>query len=104
MCFWQNYLVKWRMMIYQIMKIFQQKFIFVLDKYAPMKTKSVRANNQPNVSKALQAIIRRSCLKQAANSSGNPDDLKVYKRQRNLVVNINRRDKVVPQLLDQIRF
>ena len=47
---------------------FQQKFIFVLDKHAPMKTKFVRANNQPHVSKALrQAIMRHSRLKRAAN-------------------------------------
>ena len=43
---------------------FERVFTSVLDKHAPLKTKFVRANNKPHVSKALRkAIMRRSHLK-----------------------------------------
>ena len=73
---------------------FEKVFTAVLDKHAPLKTKYVRANNKRYVSKELRkAIMRRSRLKNIANATGSSEDLRAYKRQRNLVVNQNRKDK-----------
>ena len=69
-------------------------FVRLLDQYAPIKTKSVRANNKQHVTKELRkAIMCRSKLKRIANTSNNPEDIARYKRQRNLVVNMNRKAK-----------
>ena len=73
---------------------FNKIFSSLLDRYAPFKTKILRANNQPHVTKDLRkAIMKRSSLKNVANKSGNPEDWANYKRQRNLVVNMNRQTK-----------
>lgn len=73
---------------------FSSEFTKVVDRHAPIKTKILRGNNQPHVNQTLRkAIMKRSRLKNLANSTGKVDDLLAYKRQRNLVVNINRRAK-----------
>ena len=69
----------------------QQKLIIVPDKHSPMETKFVRTN-KPAIMES-KAIMRRSRLKRAASSSGNTEDIKVCKRLRNVVVNMNRPDK-----------
>ena len=43
--------------------------------------------------KNRKAIMLRSRLKNKANSSKNPEDMTRYKKQRNLVVNMNRHAK-----------
>jgi len=40
-----------------------------------------------------KAIMVRSKLKRIANASNDPEDIALYKRQRNFVVNINRNAK-----------
>lgn len=73
---------------------FRSIFTSLLDRHAPLKTKFLRANNRPHVSKTLRkAIMKRSRLKRVANTSGKDDDVRAFKKQRNLVVNINRQDK-----------
>ena len=42
---------------------------------------------------SLRKAMKRSRLKRVANTTKRPEDLKSYKRQRNLVVNMNRREK-----------
>ena len=59
-----------------------------------MKTKFLRPNNSSHITKDLRhAIMKRSGLKNPANKTRNPEHVAGYKRQRNLVVNMNRRAK-----------
>ena len=68
---------------------FESIFMKTLEANAPTKTKIVRANNKPNVNKELRrAITRRSTLKHIANRSKREEDVRKYKDQRNLVVNV----------------
>ena len=70
--------------------IFQQ----IIDHHAPFKTKLLRANNKPHVTKTLRkAIMKRSHLKNIANKTKNEVDKSNYRRQRNLVVKLNRKEK-----------
>ena len=65
-----------------------------LEANAPLKTKVVRANNKPHVTKELRkAIMVRTNLKKIANKSGSTQDMRKYKDQRNLVVKLNIRKK-----------
>ena len=70
---------------------FHKIFLHHLDKHAPVKTRLLRANNQPHVNKTMRkAIMIRSRLKNKAILSSNNQDWKGYKVQRNKVVNLNR--------------
>ena len=71
---------------------FETIFSNVLDKYAPIKTKILRANNKPHMSKTLRkAIMTRSRLRNIANKTKLPEDMANYRKQRNLVVNLNKK-------------
>ena len=73
---------------------FEETFTRILDKHAPRKTKILRGNNQPHLTKDLRkAIMLRSKLKNMANKTGDPADVARFKKQRNLVVSLNRRAK-----------
>ena len=73
---------------------FEKVFKYVLDKHAPVKTKFLRGNNQPHVTKELRkAIMLRSKLKNKANRTKNALDLEQFRRQRNFVVTLNRKTK-----------
>ena len=75
-------------------KVFDNIFANLLDEHAPLKTRLIRANNKQHVSKDLRkAIMLRSKLKNIAVKSKNPEDVARYKRQRNLVVSMNRKAK-----------
>ena len=72
------------------------EFIFsnLLQKHAPLKTKFFRDNNSPHMSKELRkTIMKRSRLKNIANRTGSPLDFNNYKKQRNLVVSLNKKQK-----------
>ena len=70
---------------------FEKVFKYVLDKHAPVKTKFLRGNNQPHVTKELRKpIMLRSKLKNKANRTKNALDLEQFRRQRNFVVTLNR--------------
>ena len=74
--------------------VFNNVFSTILDKHAPLKTKFLRGNNQPHVTKELRkAIMKRSQLKTIANKTKSPTDMAGYKKQRNLVVKLNRQAK-----------
>ena len=63
-----------------------------MNKHAPIRTKCLRTNNRPRVTKELRlAIMKRSKLKNIVNKSNNPDYMAGYRRQRNIVVNMNRK-------------
>ena len=66
----------------------------IMNKHAPLKTKFIRGNNQAHVSKELRKeIMTRSRLKNKYNKSKSEEDLNAYKRQRNHIVSLNRKQK-----------
>ena len=74
---------------------FDHIFTSKLNKHAPKKKKWIRGNNKPHVNKDLrQAIMKRSKLKNKANKTKDPTDIKNYKKQRNYVVNLNKEAKL----------
>ena len=55
------------------------------------KTKWVRGNNKLHLNKFLRlAIMKRSKLKNKANKTKHPVDIKMYKKQRNYIVGLNK--------------
>ena len=74
---------------------FEKTFVNVLDAHAPRKTKVLRGNHKPHVDKNLRKAIRkRSKLKNKANRTKLQEDIAKYKKQRNLVVKLNRDSKL----------
>ena len=72
----------------------EKDFVKTLNKYAPLKTKVIRGNHKSFITKNLRkAIMKRSALKKRANVSNNPEIIKLYKKQRNYVVNLSRKVK-----------
>ena len=60
---------------------FDHIFTSKLNKHAPKKKKWIRGNNKPHVNKALrQAIMKRSRLKNKANKTKDPTNIKNYKK------------------------
>ena len=54
----------------------------------------MRGNHKPHITKQLRkAIMKRSQLKNKANKTKAPDDFASYKKQRNLVVRLNKEAK-----------
>ena len=71
---------------------FQNTFIALLNKNAPIKKKIMRFNNNPFMSEALRkAIMHRSKLKK--HNYGTEDNWSNYKKQRNFCVNVLRKTK-----------
>ena len=63
----------------------------MLNTHAPKKVKILRGNHKPHYNKNLgKAIMKRSRLKNKANRSKDPVDIANSKKQRNLVVSLNR--------------
>ena len=66
----------------------------VVQEHAPLKQRMVRGNDKPHVKAEMRkAIMKRTRLKKRANKTGKKEDLKKYKQQRNLIVNMNRNAK-----------
>ena len=81
---------------------FEKTFENVLNAHAPKKTKFLRGNQKPPVDKNLRkAIMKRSQLKNKANRTKQLEDITKYKKQRNLVVKLNRESKA--QYFDNIQ-
>ena len=74
--------------------LFNSIFEKVLDAHAPKKKRTIRGNQKPHLTKTLRkAIMRRSFLKNKANTTGDPYFYYLYKKQRNYVVNLNKKTK-----------
>ena len=74
---------------------FENVFVTVLDRHAPRKTKILRGNQKRHVDKNLRkAIMKRSELKSKANRTKRPKDISDYKKQRNLVVRLNKERRI----------
>lgn len=75
-------------------RLFELIFNSVLNKYAPLKKKIIRGNNKSHVSKTLRKeIMKRSRLKNIARKTKLPEDKAAYKRQRNFIVKLNKKQK-----------
>ena len=73
---------------------FQNCFEKVLDKHALMKEKYARANDGPFMNRVLRkATMLRSRLKNRYNKSRSAEHSEVFRRQRNLCVNLFRKEK-----------
>ena len=75
-------------------KVFENKFVDVLDRHAPRKTRMIRGNEKPHVNRTLRkAIMERSRLRNIYYRSKSFSDMRAYHKQRNFVCNLNRKIK-----------
>ena len=73
---------------------FVNTFTSILDKHAQITKKILPGNNKPYVNKALRkAISTRSRLRKFANSTGDPNDVIKYRKQRDIVKYLNSKTK-----------
>ena len=73
---------------------YEQNFVKVLNTHAPKKIKIFRGNHKLHYYNNLRkAIMKRSRLKNKAKRTKAPIDIVNYKKQRNLVVSLNRQAK-----------
>ena len=64
--------------------LFEEKFLSVLNKQVPLKTKLLRYNNNAFITKELKnSIILRSKLKNTFNEKRSYENWGKYRRQRN---------------------
>ena len=65
-------------------KTFEEIFLMVLNKHAPLKKKTIRGNNVPYMTKTLRkAIMRRSKLQTKYFKNGTVENLKTFTKQKN---------------------
>ena len=73
---------------------FQDAYLRILDKHAPMKKRYIRANNSPFMNRTLhKAFMQRTRLKNKYNNNRTADNWEAFRRQRNLCVKISRKAK-----------
>ena len=78
----------------QFYENFQTCLLSTLNKLAPLKERVVRGNDQPFMTKTIRkAIFTRSKFKNTYNKSGLEIDLIRYKKQRNFVCSLVRKEK-----------
>ena len=72
---------------------FDEIFLKVLNRHAPLKKKMLRANHAPYVSKALRkAILKRSCLENFFKKQDN-HSLRAYKKQKNFCSRLYKKER-----------
>ena len=65
-----------------------------LDAHAPMKKRTMRGNQKPHITKTMRkAIMVRSFYKNKANKTGSSYYKNLYRKQKNYIVNLNRKAK-----------
>ena len=73
---------------------FHHAFMSILEKYAPIKEKRVRANNAPFMNKTLsKAFMYRSRLKNNFNKNPTHENKVLYNKQRNFCVSLVKKEK-----------
>ena len=73
---------------------FEELFLKVLDSQAPLKKKTIRANHAPYITKVLRkAIMKRSQLKSKYYKTKCENDFKSYKKQRNYVSRLYKKER-----------
>ena len=65
---------------------FENIFLSTLNKHAPIKKKTLRANHAPYITKALRkAIMKRSYLENLCFKNRTPESMKKCKKQKKLL-------------------
>ena len=73
---------------------FEETFLSLLNKHAPLKKKILRHNNGPFMTKELgKQIMNRSKLKNKYNKKRNYESWSLYKKQRNCCLSLLRKTK-----------
>ena len=73
---------------------FDEKFIEILNKHAPIKTKLLRANHKPFITKQLRkAMMKTSQLQKRFWSNKTEENRRLYKKQRNFKSRLCKREK-----------
>ena len=73
---------------------FENNFMNVLNKHAPLKRKYIRGNHQPFMNKELsKAIMKRSRLRNIYIKNGSVSNKNNYTKQRNFCTNLLRKTK-----------
>ena len=73
---------------------FEEIFLEILDKHAPLKKKILRANDKPYMTKTLRkAIMRRSALQNRFYRDRSPETEKAFKTQRNYTKRLLNKEK-----------
>ena len=73
---------------------FEENFLGVLNKHAPLKKKLLCANNPPYVIKALrEAIIKRSYLEKLCFRKKIAESLKKYKKHKNFCSRLYKKER-----------
>ena len=74
---------------------FESIFTTVLDKHAPLRMKTIRGNEKPHMNKIIKkAVMECSRLWNIyCRNDKNSQDYDAYRKQRNLVVKLNKRAK-----------
>ena len=73
---------------------FEKAYLEVLNKHAPIKRKTVRANHAPYMTKALRkAIMTRSNLENKYLKNRNPENKTVYKKQKNYCSRLYKKER-----------
>ena len=81
---------------YHSYEAFGTKTVEVLGKHAPRKTKFLRGNHKLHLSEKLRKdIMKRSQLKSIANKTCKDIDLYNFRKQKNLVVNLYKKEKEI---------
>ena len=73
---------------------FENTFIEVLNKHAPLREKFLRANHAPYITKTLRkAIMRRSQLETKYLKSKTQTNLKLYKKRKNFCSKLHKKER-----------
>ena len=73
---------------------FEDKFRGIVEKHAPLKKKTLRANDAPYMSKALRkAMMKRTELATRYNKTRNLDDHSKFRKHRNYVNRLYKRER-----------
>ena len=74
--------------------IFEKRFLDILDKHAPLKKKTIRANHAPYMTKDLKkAIMKRTQLANKYQKTKSEIDYRNFRKQKNYVDRLYKREK-----------
>ena len=80
---------------FQCYEAFETKTVEVLDRHALRKTKLLRGTHEAHVSKKLRKdVLKRSQVTRIANKTGKGSNQYTFRKQRNLVAYLNKREKI----------
>jgi hypothetical protein len=75
-------------------QIFEEKFIEILEKHAPLKSKTLRANDAPYMTRALRkAMMKRTELATKYGKTRSLNDYKHFRKHRNYVNRLYKRER-----------